>query len=532
MIEGVDYSYDRPTPTGLVAAGKAFAVRYGGLGNPGKHLSAAEVAALRGAGLAIVANVEESANAYRGDAAGIHHATAGAAFFGALGFPAFLPIYFSVDWDAGPDDWLAVDAALRGSASVLGPGRVGVYGSYAVIEHCAAAGTARWFWQTYAWSGGRWSDHAHLQQYRNNVALAGGTVDLTRAVTADFGQWGAGMTFAPASCLAVRHVFQDHTSLPDVSLGIVGDDNHAQTASSYHLGRSANKPSSYTITESARDRNGLSEAASANDIGYFSIDVGGRTHTLRTFSVWLAGQCAAGAPDTADIREVIYSPDGRSVKRWDRLGVRSTGDDSHLSHTHISWFRDSESHDRAAVIRRYFSEIQGQGEDMTFEADQVPVKYPAVNVANPTVAGPWALGSARDLSQETRDLVKALTTTVTLNQKAILAAVTNADDGAAVLAAVQAESAKIRQDLATGEAQDVATAAAIGTAVAELRALRALLEQAGGDPDLAPVMLRLDRLGELVQTSGREAGAEAAKSVIARLRAAQEAEAAALRDEG
>jgi hypothetical protein len=72
---------------------------------------------------------------------------------------------------------------------VLGPGRVGVYGSYATVAHCAAAGTAAWFWQTYAWSGGRWHPAAHLQQYRNNVALAGGTVDLTRAVTTDYGQW-------------------------------------------------------------------------------------------------------------------------------------------------------------------------------------------------------------------------------------------------------------------------------------------------------------------------------------------------------
>jgi hypothetical protein len=82
-------------------------------------------------------------------------------------------------------------------------------------------------------------------------------------------------------------------------------------------------------------------------------------------------------------------------------------------------------------------------EDMTFEADQVPVHYPTTNPANPTVGGPWALGSARDLAQENRDLIKALTNTVTLNQKAILTAVQGVNEEA-VLAAVREESAKIQ----------------------------------------------------------------------------------------
>jgi hypothetical protein len=216
------------------------------------------------------------------------------------------------------------------------------------------------------------------------------------------------MTFAPASCLAVRHEFQNHASLSNDALGIVGDDNHVQSGSSYHLGKSALRPNSYTIVESSRDKNGLSEAASANDIGYFSIRVGDKTHTLRTFSAWLVGQCKAGTADTRDIREVIYSTDGQVVRRWDRLGIRSTGDDSHLSHTHISWFRDSEDHDRAAVVRRYFAEIMEDKMAEGLELDKTPVKYPTQAAGNPTWTGWNALGSARDLSQEARDRVKAL----------------------------------------------------------------------------------------------------------------------------
>jgi hypothetical protein len=96
-----------------------------------------------------------------------------------------------VDWDAGSSDWATIDAALRASAAVLGTDRVGVYGSYDTIAHCAAAGTATWFWQTYAWSGGKLHPKAHLYQYKNGVTVGGGDCDLTRGLTTDFGQWNA-----------------------------------------------------------------------------------------------------------------------------------------------------------------------------------------------------------------------------------------------------------------------------------------------------------------------------------------------------
>jgi hypothetical protein len=370
VIEGVDYSFDPPSPNGLVKAGKKFVVRYGGVGKTGKLLTAAEAAELKTAGLAIVANVEETANAFRGQAAGVRHAAAGDSYFRARGMPADRPLYFSVDWDAGPADWPAVDAALKGAASVIGLDRVGVYGGFDTIAHCAGTGLASWFWQTYAWSGGRWHPRCHLQQYKNNVVLADGTVDLDRAVVPNYGQWGPGMTTAPASLLTARRFYIDTLAkagftINPLSVGIVGDDNHAKTGSSYHLGKSALRPDSYTIVESPRDKNGLTEAAAALDLGMFTITVGGRKHDLRSFSVWLVAQCKAGTPDTADIREVIYSPDGATVKRWDRLGKRTTGDNSHLSHTHESWFRDSETRDKTAHLKRYFTEIGVLEDDVT-----------------------------------------------------------------------------------------------------------------------------------------------------------------------
>src|SRR5690606_6657845 len=60
-------------------------------------------------------------------------------------------------------------------------------------------------------------------------------------------------------------------------------------------------------------------------------------------------------PDTKDIREVIYSLDGKNVKRWDRLKRRTSGDSSHTFHTHISYFRDSETRDKTALFARYLN---------------------------------------------------------------------------------------------------------------------------------------------------------------------------------
>jgi len=192
-MEGVDYAWSRPDIAQLAAAGKKFACRYGGPGSDGKQLDPAEAQALSAAGIAVVANAEGSADGLRlGFSAGASWARDAEAHFRACGMPAGRPIYFSVDFDTTSGDWAALDAAMDGAASVIGRDRVGVYGEYSIIEHFAANRKAVWYWQTYAWSGGRWSAHNHIEQYRNGVPLAGATLDLDRALTTDFGQWTTG----------------------------------------------------------------------------------------------------------------------------------------------------------------------------------------------------------------------------------------------------------------------------------------------------------------------------------------------------
>jgi hypothetical protein len=162
-----------------------------------------------------------------------------------------------------------------------------------------------------------------------------------------------------------------------VNLGITGDAAHAARAS-YHNGwdRAISRYGTtdmavvasrdYTFFQ-ARDRV-KSAAASAVDFGRLD----GSLPKLYAFSTWLVEQCIAGAPGTSDIREVIWSPDGVYVKRWDHVSKKvyislrknadgtitvinpRQGDAGHFTHTHGSFYRDSELRGKVAIIARYF----------------------------------------------------------------------------------------------------------------------------------------------------------------------------------
>lgn len=208
-MEGVDYAWSRPDIGQLAAAGKRFACRYGGPGSSGKQLDPAEARALSAAGIAIVANAEGAADGLLGGwSAGVAWASDAEAHFRACGMPPDRPIYLSVDFDVQSGQWGSVAGALRGAASVLGAGRVGVYGGRRAIEWARRDGVARWFWQTYAWSSGVWVPGNHIEQYRNGVYLAGATLDLNRAHPSDFGQWMIGDDMTPEQDQILRGIAQ------------------------------------------------------------------------------------------------------------------------------------------------------------------------------------------------------------------------------------------------------------------------------------------------------------------------------------
>ncbi|MBA3251510.1 MAG: DUF1906 domain-containing protein [Geodermatophilaceae bacterium] len=192
---GVDYSFARPGGKTLRNAGKTFAVRYVDYPGTSKGLQAAERDDLHRHGIAIATVFERSAGrVLEGREAGLADARQSKSQLSELGFPNRTPVYFAVDFDATAGQQGKVDSYLRGAAEVLGIRRIGVYGSFDVVRRCRTNDTARWFWQTLAWSGGRVDDALHLYQRRIDTNLAGtaaGDVDLNDAHAADFGQWRA-----------------------------------------------------------------------------------------------------------------------------------------------------------------------------------------------------------------------------------------------------------------------------------------------------------------------------------------------------
>jgi hypothetical protein len=187
---GVDYSWARPSPSGLHSAGYTFAARYLSFDTTGKNVTAAEAQALQAAGVDVVANWENGASdALKGRARGVSDAQEAQRQAVAAGMPPDRPIYFSVDFDASQSQQPAINDYFDGVASVLGVARTGAYGGFFPIKRLFDAGKITWGWQTFAWSGGRWDPRAQVRQVQNGVVIAGGECDIDEAQTDDFGQW-------------------------------------------------------------------------------------------------------------------------------------------------------------------------------------------------------------------------------------------------------------------------------------------------------------------------------------------------------
>jgi len=194
MSQVLDYSSARPGGARIRADGYTGVMRYLSYDEE-KNLSPAERDDLHANGLDIGLVWETTADrALSGHGGGVSDAQVALAQARALGLPDACPIYFAVDFDTTPEQQAAIDAYLVGAGTVIGAHRVGVYGSYYVVERCAASGSASWFWQTLAWSGGQQSDHNDL--YQNGQQLYNGGADVND-VRGDWGPWKAGSSPQP-----------------------------------------------------------------------------------------------------------------------------------------------------------------------------------------------------------------------------------------------------------------------------------------------------------------------------------------------
>ena len=199
MQFGVDCAASLSAPGGLKPHGVSFVCRY--LSPPGnaKNITKAEAARIHAAGLDLVLVWEQNgdepitghAATGAGASAGILDARLAEAEARAVGVPSAAPIFFALDRDPSglsAAEWAAVDGYFKGVRQVLGKGRVGAYGGYALIKHLFDKRLIDYGWQTYAWSGGHWDARAHLRQYLNAQTLAGVSVDFDHALTVDYGQ--------------------------------------------------------------------------------------------------------------------------------------------------------------------------------------------------------------------------------------------------------------------------------------------------------------------------------------------------------
>jgi len=150
------------------------------------------------------------------------------------------------------------------------------------------------------------------------------------------------VTEAPADLVQLQKAILKATGLPAAAVGIKGDKKHADKGVSYHLGKDQIKRSKHPYSARLqRDINGLTDAASAIDIGD-DWPRGGR-EAWKRFNNLLVAALRAGDPALVTIRATNFSPDGSERKRADRQkAFRVEGSDDNVDiHTHIEWYRDA-----------------------------------------------------------------------------------------------------------------------------------------------------------------------------------------------
>jgi hypothetical protein len=151
-----DYSFARPDPAALKAAGFEGVMRYISPSSK-KNLTKAEAKRLHDAGLWIGLIWETTAaRAGEGARAGADDVKWAEAAADKLGLPMDCPIFFAVDFDAPA-------SKVRPYFTAVKKGAKRPTGSYGGVK-IAAAGLTDYIWQTEAWSHGEVATNAHMLQ--------------------------------------------------------------------------------------------------------------------------------------------------------------------------------------------------------------------------------------------------------------------------------------------------------------------------------------------------------------------------------
>lgn len=151
-----------------------------------------------------------------------------------------------------------------------------------------------------------------------------------------------------------------------LNLGIVGDANHK---AGYHLGPDRTPVGDYS-ERLVRDKAGARQFpvyASAEDSSM-------AWSQSRQWLAKLVTDARNNEPYTRDIREIIGSLDGQTALYWDSQAgfqpVRYLGS-GHVTHTHISFFRDAAQRDQSDVLRMYL-EPPTEEDNMWYHNGDIP----------------------------------------------------------------------------------------------------------------------------------------------------------------
>lgn len=181
-LDAFDYSWSRPSPTAMRAAGIEAVSRY--LWSGGKGIDHSERAALHSAGIGIVLNFEAQPGdhllgAWKGRANGETART----YARALGAPKGTPIYYSCDREVFDSQMPTVLAYLEAADDADYPSRC--YAQASVVR-----AYKRPAWLTLAWSGGDVPGNAVFYQYAINQTFRGSAVDYCTILNrSELGAW-------------------------------------------------------------------------------------------------------------------------------------------------------------------------------------------------------------------------------------------------------------------------------------------------------------------------------------------------------
>ena len=157
--------------------GYDFGIRYLVPPSYSKAVTRQEIDHMLAAGLLIGLVWETTANrAVAGAAAGLSDGKMAKALAESMGVPNSV-IYFAVDYNAGQNDYDKIASYMLAAECAVRPYKLGVYGSFYVVEELHRRGIGAAYWQCVGWSGGKWSEHSAIQQREGNVGTGVVTVD-------------------------------------------------------------------------------------------------------------------------------------------------------------------------------------------------------------------------------------------------------------------------------------------------------------------------------------------------------------------